>query len=121
MEKYVQDIRLQEWSKIIAAANESGIPRMQWLEENNITKDTFYYWLKKVRKYWAEQQGLVPASKDEPNNNKLVEVPVAKATAKRMEDQPAAIIRIGSMSIEISSVATPEFMEGLGRMIRNAL
>lgn len=94
---------------------------MQWLKENNITKDAFYYWLHKVRAYWAEQQGLVPAEKAESKDQKLVEVPVVKPVVSQNDVSPAAIIRIGSMSIEINASATSEFMEGIGRMIHNAL
>ena len=107
MEKYVQDIRLQQWAEIIDAANKSGQTRKQWLAENGITKDAFYYCQKKVRKQYAEQNGLV-------------EVPVCRASGCS-STAAAAVIRIGGMSVEISSSASAEFMENLGRMIRNAL
>lgn len=119
MEKYVQDIRLKQWYEVIEAANSSGLPRKVWLEENGISKDAFYYWQRKVRKYYAEQNGLVPAVANTDRAN-LVEVPLARPSAG-VTVAPAAVIRIGSMAVEISSNATAEFMEGLGRMIRNAL
>ena len=120
MERYVQDIRLKQWCEVIKAANQSGLPRHQWLSENGIGKDAFYYWQRKVRKYYAEQNGLVPTATDSAKSN-LVEVPVARSSVNRMEVSPAAVIRIGSMSVEISPDATAEFMESLGRMIHNAL
>ena len=79
MERYVQDIRLKQWCEIIKAANQSGLPRRQWLSENGIGKDAFYYWQRKVRKYYAEQNGLVPTATDSAKSN-LVEVPVARDT-----------------------------------------
>ena len=120
MEKYVQDIRLKQWSELIEAANSSGLPRKVWLEENRISKDAFYYWQRKVRKYYAELKGLVPASAN-TDSAKLVEVPIARSATGSITMAPAAVIRIGSMAVEISPSATAEFMEGLGRMIRNAL
>ena len=119
MEKYVQDIRIKQWCELIEAANRSGVPRKEWLKEKGISKDAYYYWQRKVRRYYAEQNGLMPAvaSTDKVS---LVEVPVARTTPG-MPESPAAIIRIGSMAIEISPNATAEFMESLGRMIRNAL
>lgn len=50
----------------------------------------------------------------------LVEVPLARPVAG-MGVTPAAVIRIGSMAVEISPNVSAEFMENLGRMIRNAL
>lgn len=119
MEKYVQEIRLKQWCELIEAANRSGLPRKQWLQENGISKDAFYYWQRKVRRYYAEQNGLVPtvASTDKVC---LVEVPLTH-TATGTALIPSAIIRVGSMAVEISPNASAEFMESLGRMIRNAL
>ena len=119
LEKYVQDIRLKQWCELIEAANSSGQPRKEWLQENGISKDTFYYWQRKVRRYYAEQNGLVPAV---ANTDKvsLVEVPMARP-ATGMAVTAAAVIRIGSIAVEISPNASAEFMERLGRMIRNAL
>ena len=119
LEKYVQDIRLKQWSELIEAANRSGQPRIEWLKENGISKDAFYYWQRKVRRYYAEENGLMPAV---GNTDKvsLVEVPLARPTSG-ITAGPAAVIRIGNMAVEISPNASGEFMERLGRMIRNAL
>ena len=119
MEKYVQDIRLKQWCELIEAANSSGQPRKEWLQENGISKETFYYWQRKVRRYYAEQNGLVQVATS-IDKVSLVEVPMAQARPG-VSVAPAAIIRIGSMAVEISPNASGEFMESLGRMIRNAL
>ena len=119
MEKYVQEIRLKQWCELIEAANSSGIPRKQWLQENGITKDAFYYRQRKVRRYYAEQNGLIPATAGTEKCS-LVEVPLAQPVSC-MGVTPAAVIRIGSMSVEISPNASAEFMESLGRMIHHAL
>ena len=119
MEKYVRDIRLKQWCELIESANSSGLPRKQWLKDNGISKDAFYYWQRKVRRYYAEQNGLVPAVSN-TDRVSLVEVPIARQTAGVVVS-PAAVIRIGSMTVEISPDASGVFMESLGRMIRNAL
>lgn len=119
MEKYVQDIRLQQWSELINSANKSGLSRKEWLEQNGISKDAFYYWQRKVRKYYAERKGLLPAVQ-EASTGKLVEVPVARVAMSPLQ-MSAAVIRIGNLSVEVSPNASAEFMENLGRMIRNAL
>ena len=119
MEKYVEEIRLKQWCELIEAANRSGLPRKEWLKENGISKDAFYYWQRKVRRYYAEQNGLVPAVA-KTDKVSLVEVPLARQVTG-MAVTPAAVIRIGSIAVEISPNVSAEFMENLGRMIRNAL
>ncbi|MCQ2452883.1 MAG: hypothetical protein MJ075_07125 [Oscillospiraceae bacterium] len=119
MEQYVQEIRIKQWCELIKAANNSGIPRMQWLRENGISKDAFYYWQRKVQRYYAEQNGLVPEAATTKRVS-LVEVPLAQASTPQAMS-PAAIIRLGSITIELSANAPAEFMESMGRMIHNAL
>lgn len=119
MEQYVQEIQLRRWAEIIKAANESNMPRMNWLQENGISRDAYYYWRKKVRKYYAEQAGILPACE-----TGLVEIPMHKVAVQDAASQKpttAATIHIGNMNIEISNAASAEFMENLGRMIRSAL
>ena len=120
MEKFVRDIRIKQWAEIIESANKSCLTRRQWLAENGISKDAFYYWQRKVRKFYAEQSGLLSLS-SECKGSELIEVPVAVRTGASSTMMPAAVIRIGNMSVEISSSASAEFMENLGRMIHNAL
>ena len=120
MEKYIQEIRLKQWAEIIESANKSGLPRRQWLEENGITKDAFYYWYRKVRRYYAEQKGIMPVA-NEGTSYELVEVPVVAKPDIPATEVPAAIIRMGSVSVEINQSASANFMENLGRMIRYAL
>lgn len=116
MDKYVMDIRIQQWAKIIQAANDSGLPRAQWLAENGITRDAFYYWQKKVRTYYAEQSGIINTGE-----TALVEVPVVSTVPAVHKQEPAAVINVGAIKIEVSPEASAVFMENLGRMIRNAL
>lgn len=59
MEKYVTDLRIKHWMALIDESSKSGMSRTQWLEKNNISRTTFYYWFRRVRRYLAEQSGLV--------------------------------------------------------------
>lgn len=120
MEKYVQDVRIKQWSEIIEAANSSPLPRREWLKANGISKDAFYYWQRKVRKAYAEEKGLVPRSSG-AGSSSLVEIPVIRERTNAPLQTAAAVIRVGGITVEVSSLASAEFMENLGRMIRNAL
>ena len=116
MDKYVMDIRIQQWAKIIQTAKDSGLPKARWLAENGITKDAFYYWQKKVRRYYAEQSGLINTGE-----NALIEVPVVSTVPSVHKREPAAVINVGAIKIKVSPEASAVFMENLVRRIRNAL
>ena len=122
MEQYVENARLKYWLTVINAANNSSMTRAQYLKENNIARATFYYWYNKVRKELAEQNGLIAAEK-EKSHNCLVEVPIE--TSREMsvvsESSPAAVISFNNITIIVSPEASGEFMENLGRMIKNAM
>ena len=122
MQKYVEDIQMKRWAELIKESNETELPRGEWLKQNNITRDCYYYWLNKVRKYYAEQNGLIPVEdKGTSVATHLVEVPVKMRSADQNNVVPAAVIHINQMCVEINATATGEFMENLGRMIHNAL
>ena len=125
MDQFVMDYRLEEWTKIIEAANSSGLQRSEWLKTNNITKDQFYYWQKKVRKAAAERSNLLtPAGAETCNDTRLVEIPVSSDSISSSISSSfsiGAIINVGRISISISENASQELIENLGRMIHNAL
>ena len=49
-----QQIRLQQWSQAIHARNESGLTVKEYCENNNISENAYYYWLRKIRESTIE-------------------------------------------------------------------
>lgn len=43
------DLRLQNWTEVIRAKQESGLSNREFCAQNGITEKTYYYWLRKVR------------------------------------------------------------------------
>lgn len=117
----VSEYKLREWSKIIAAANASEMKRVDWLKANNITRDTYYYWRKRVQKWILEKQpsNSMPVVRT-GEDAALVELPIGSKDVHTVADI-AAVMYFGSIRIEMSNNASTEFMNNLGRMIHNAL
>ena len=42
-------LKLEHWRKLIAECQSSGMQVKQWCAQNEISKDQYYYWLRKVR------------------------------------------------------------------------
>ena len=54
------DIKTKQWVERIKACRESGLPVRRWCRQNNICEQTYYCWLKKLRKI-AIESGAVKA------------------------------------------------------------
>ena len=52
MDRSTYGIRLGHWMQVVqaATARPQGQLLKDWLEENDISKDQYYYWQRKVRK-----------------------------------------------------------------------
>ena len=48
------EYRLQEWSQIIQAGQNSGLSKREFCRQNGISERHYYYWLKKLRETVAE-------------------------------------------------------------------
>ena len=42
---------LKKWAAIIKECRSSGMKILQWLEINNISKDQYYYWQRKLKEH----------------------------------------------------------------------
>ena len=54
------DIKTKQWLERIKECRESGLPVRKWCKQNNICEQTYYCWLKKLRKM-AIETGAVKA------------------------------------------------------------
>ncbi len=43
MDKSVSMIRIKHWADIVQAANESGMKKNEWCENNGVNLNNFYY------------------------------------------------------------------------------
>ena len=57
-------IRLEQWKRLIAECQNSGLPVRRWCEQNGFREQTYYYYLKKLRLLELEKMlaSLVPVS-----------------------------------------------------------
>ena len=55
--------RLHQWAEIIKARNASGMKIDEYCKQNNLSRDAYYYWLRKLKKATLQQSGMVEISK----------------------------------------------------------
>ena len=116
---------LKKWAAIIkecrkeldplAECRSSGMKILQWLEINNISKDQYYYWQKKLKETCIdtfERQAAtfveLPVTKEVPISTELT---VTHTVCKN--DAIAAVIKTNGITFEITNTATPDLIKNL--------
>ena len=121
MDQITQEVRLESWAKIVrsCSARPSGVTQKEWLEENGITRDQYYYWQRKLKdacleSLQEEQVSFVelPVEASRGCTNKPV---TKKATIKSTTLTPennvvAATLKIAGANIDIYDNASPQFI-----------
>ena len=106
---------LKKWAAIIKECRSSGMKILQWLEINNISKDQYYYWQKKLKETCIdtfERQAAtfveLPVTKEVPASTELT---VTHTVCKN--NSIAAVIKTNGVTFEITNTATPDFIKNL--------
>lgn len=99
--------RIRKWINIFADCKQSGMTVQQYCDANQLSRDSYYYWFKKVRALTMKQMApaIVPISTtpDTVGQNPVTVVPVATDNLS-----PATLtLQVGDISLEINE-ATPD-------------
>lgn len=97
-------VRLQRAASMVRSCSESGMPVKDWLKENGISKDIYYYWKRKLKD--ACLDGIAPSFVE------LSPEP-ARTEPSHQETNVSASMRIGNTTVEIYETATAGFLENL--------
>ena len=44
-----KEVKLTQWNALVQECMSSGLKVKDWCQQNNVSKDAYYYWLRKVR------------------------------------------------------------------------
>ena len=125
--KATKQIRLQYWAGIIKECQESGQKTKDWIVEHNITHDTYYYWLREVRR--AALTNVMDSPTD--TDNKLVEIsapmtelpivePTYETNSKKSSQNEFMVLRSGNISLDIPLSNAYDVLPLLIKELRNA-
>jgi hypothetical protein len=110
--------RLNKWTEIISECRNSGQTVSVWCAEHDINPKSYYYWLKKVRS--AACEALSPINSE---NSLIVPVDISTQTIHSNADIKSMssdiVIRIGSLTLELSNNAYAALIENALRAIQN--
>jgi transposase-like protein len=110
--------RLNKWIEIIRECRSSGQTVAAWCTEHDINPKSYYYWLKKVR--LAASEALTPINSE---NSLIVPVDISRQTAHSNSEMKSMssdiVIRIGSLTLELSNHASAALIENTLKAIQN--
>ena len=62
-------IRLSQWNQIIHERLDSGLTVAEYCSEHNLSKNAYYYWLRKIREAAIEASGIQFSELNMPIDN----------------------------------------------------
>ena len=82
------DLRLQSWTEVIRAKQESGLTNREFCAQHGIAEKTYYYWLRKVRQAALDcaSPELVRLKDDRPSSDRMIRIRYGSAELNLPED-----------------------------------
>lgn len=133
MDKEVYEVRLSNWKQVVQQCQNrpKEMTQEEWLEQHDIPRGQFYYWLRKIRKgalaeIASNNTSIAPAAVEmaaaaEPVT--FAEIDLTKmqdCSASDSSSQAAAVIRLGRLSVELSNSADEHLIFGILKAVSHA-
>jgi len=107
--------RMEHWIPLIKECQNSGLPVRSWCSLNNVSEQSYYYWLKRIRKVAYEQQ--IPAIQRELP--KPVEFAKLQVNTNVPNKDASVIIHLPSVTLEVKEGASQQTVEAVLRALKN--
>ena len=101
--------RIRKWINIFADCKQSGMTVQQYCDANHLSRDSYYYWHKKVRALTMEQMApaIVPIGSAAPDTPDQKNVPAIPAVTENAFLPATLTLQVGDVSLQVNE-ATPD-------------
>ena len=119
----ISEKQLANWTAIVRECKNSGMKTKDWLVENNLSKDQYYYWFRQLRLAACtpnfESQIMPIADQEKPQ---IVRVDCFDNQNDCALEKGNSTIQIkrGSISIEINGITDPASVRSIMEVLVNA-
>lgn len=121
---------LTKWAAIIKECRSSGMKILEWLELNNVSKDQYYYWQRKLKETCLDtlekQQTTFVELSVVNEQSSTTEITIShsecdiKNTVTSSDNTVAATISVNGITLEIDNNASSVFMKNLIEALKYA-
>lgn len=120
--RYASDVKtslsIQEWSRIIKDRNSTKLTIDEYCEQHGLSRNSYYYWLRKIRdKLLEEQQGELSVTNELVEIRPNIIVPVNDTASTKKQ---CISIGVNGMTLTITPDITPEFLLRTLEVIKRA-
>ena len=123
MDQKTHEYRLSQWEPIITECKNSGLPVATWCRENNVDKQKFYYWQRRLRAaVFGETTTDAPNFKPPavPNKKKTTIVELPTPIIEPISTQASIVLHIKGCTIEVNNNVTPELIATIMQVMSHA-
>lgn len=104
-----KEVKLSQWNALVQDCLSSGMKVKDWCQQNNINKDAYYYWLRKIREAACESI-----------ETRFVRVPEqCIAPSFHSNFSTELTITVGSVTINVNSSTPQNLIETTIRAVSN--
>jgi hypothetical protein len=107
-------LRQEQWEKLIADCQSSGLKVEEWCNKNNISRNSYYYWLRKIRIKACEE--MLPIIPKQDKQLTFAKVEIQQQSNNIMTP---IIIHHQSATIEIHNGANQQTIEAVLLALKN--
>ena len=125
MVQSTHDVRRANWLNIVNQCQErpADVSAKQWLADNGIKEKAYYYWLRKFRKEAYDQMQVPAVAQYAEVSFAEIAIPMdnpPKSIPCTLQPDSVAIIKYGSISIEISNDISEAILNRLLQEVTHA-
>ena len=108
--------KLQQWAAVIQDCRSSEMMIKDWCEQNNITRDRYYYWQRKVREAACES-----LTKQDPDSQSFAEIPTVLTRATITDPFHAELtILVADSVISVNRSTDPLLLKTVIEVLKDA-
>jgi hypothetical protein len=111
---------LSKWATIIQECRATGMSVKDWCLENNVNKDQYFYWQRKIRKQLCASVENSNSAKDPSITFAQVQLTNSRnESLQKVSFSAEMIVNVGGCQLQINNDTSPKLLETVLKVLQN--